>query len=167
AARGAAHVHLLDISEPAMQRARENARLNDLDLSRLTFDVANALDRLGELVAQGATYDLIVLDPPAFAKSKRHLDDARRAYQRINISALRLLPPGGLLATASCSQALDEDEFLKIIHYSARRAGCGLRLLYRGTQPPDHPVLEAMPETHYLKFFLFQKMADEVPPVRQ
>jgi len=167
AAHGAAHVHLLDISEPAMQRARENARLNDLDLSRLTFDVANALDRLGELVAQGATYDLIVLDPPAFAKSKRHLDDARRAYQRINISALRLLPPGGLLATASCSQALDEEEFLKIIHYSARRAGCGLRLLYRGTQPPDHPVLEAMPETHYLKFFLFQKLTDEVPPVRQ
>ncbi|SHK13241.1 class I SAM-dependent rRNA methyltransferase [Rhodothermus profundi] len=167
AAHGAAHVHLLDISETAMERARTNARLNGLDTNRLTFDVANALDRLGELVAQGATYELIVLDPPAFARSKRHLDDARRAYQRINISALRLLPPGGLLATASCSQAVDEATFLKIIHYSARRAGCALRLLYRGTQPPDHPVLEAMPETAYLKFFLFQKLTDETPPVRQ
>ncbi len=167
AAHGAAHVHLLDLSETAMERARANARLNSLDTGRLTFDVANALDRLGELVAQGATYDLIVLDPPAFAKSKRHLDEARRAYQRINISALRLLPPGGMLATASCSQALDEAAFLKIIHYSARRAGCALRMLYRGTQPPDHPVLEAMPETHYLKFFIFQKLTDETPPVRQ
>ncbi|MDQ7039331.1 MAG: class I SAM-dependent rRNA methyltransferase [Rhodothermus sp.] len=167
AAYGAAHVHLLDVSQTAMERAQANARLNGLDRARLTFDVANALDRLGELVAQGATYDLIVLDPPAFAKSKRHLNDARRAYQRINISALRLLPPGGLLATASCSQALDEVEFRKIIHYSARRAGCALRLLYRGTQPPDHPVLEAMPETHYLKFFIFQKLTDEAPPVRQ
>lgn len=167
AAQGAAHVHLLDISEAALKRAYVNAQLNGLELSRLTFEVANALDRLGALAQQGVSYDLVVLDPPAFAKSKRHLEDARRAYQRINISALRLLPPGGFLATASCSQALDEAEFLKIIHYSARRTGCALRLLYRGTQPPDHPILEAMPETHYLKFFLFQKLTDETPSVRQ
>ena len=164
---GATHVHLLDISEAAMARARENAQRNGIEPSRLTFDVANALDRLGELVARGATYELIVLDPPAFAKSKRHLDEARRAYQRININALQLLPPGGILATASCSQALDEEEFFKILHYSARRVGCALRLLYRGSQPPDHPVLEAMPETRYLKFFIVQKLADEAPPVRQ
>jgi 23S rRNA (cytosine1962-C5)-methyltransferase len=150
-----------------MARARENAQRNGIEPSRLTFDVANALDRLGELVARGATYELIVLDPPAFAKSKRHLDEARRAYQRININALQLLPPGGILATASCSQALDEEEFFKILHYSARRVGCALRLLYRGSQPPDHPVLEAMPETRYLKFFIVQKLADEAPPVRQ
>lgn len=167
AAHDAAHVHLLDISEAAMTRARENAQCNGIALSRLTFEVADALDRLGELVKAGATYELIVLDPPAFAKSKRHLDEARRAYQRININALQLLPPGGILATASCSQALEEEEFLKILHYSARRVGCALRLLYRGTQPPDHPVLEAMPETRYLKFFIFQKLADEAPPVRQ
>jgi 23S rRNA (cytosine1962-C5)-methyltransferase len=115
------------------------------------------------MAAEEATYDLVILDPPAFAKSRRHIDTATKAYQRININALQLLRPGGILATSSCSQAVDEDAFVKIIQYSARKAGAPLRQLYRGTQPPDHPILESMPETHYLKFFIFQRLDDEVP----
>jgi 23S rRNA (cytosine1962-C5)-methyltransferase len=91
------------------------------------------------------------------------VDAAKRAYQRLNISALRMLPPGGLLATSSCSQAIDEDTFLRILRYSAQRAGARIRVLYRGSQPPDHPVLDTMPETHYLKCYLLQKLDDEVP----
>ncbi|GIV62494.1 MAG: SAM-dependent methyltransferase [Rhodothermaceae bacterium] len=162
AAGGAEAVHLMDVSEAALARVRANAERNGL-AGRITTEAADALDRLGMLVQEGVTYDLIILDPPAFARSRRHVEEATRAYQRINISALQLLPPGGLLATASCSQAISEADFLKIVQYSARRAGARLRLLYRGGQPPDHPILEAMPETHYLKFYLFQKLHDELP----
>jgi 23S rRNA (cytosine1962-C5)-methyltransferase len=109
------------------------------------------------MVQEGTRYDLIILDPPGFARSRRHLEEAVHAYQRLNINALQLLEPDGLLATASCSQALEEAAFLKLVRYSARKAGTGLRLLYRGGQPPDHPILLSMPETHYLKFFVFQK----------
>jgi 23S rRNA (cytosine1962-C5)-methyltransferase len=162
AAGGAAAVHLLDVSGLALERAARNAERNGLR-GTITLEQANALDRLGAMVDEGQRYDLVILDPPAFAKSRRHVESAVRSYQRININALQLLPPGGLLATASCSQAIDEGDFVKLLRYAARRAGAQLRLLYRGTQPPDHPVLEAMPETHYLKFYLFQKLGDELP----
>lgn len=164
AAAGAAEVTFLDQSEAALERVRANARLSGLT-GPMHFEAANALDRLGDLVAEGRRYDVVVLDPPAFAKSRRHVEEALRAYQRINITGLQLLPPGGLLATASCSQAVDEGAFLKVIEYAARRAGAPLRLLYRGSQPPDHPILPAMPETAYLKFFIFQRLADELPQV--
>jgi 23S rRNA (cytosine1962-C5)-methyltransferase len=159
---GAKTVHLLDASQDALDRARANAVANGLE-SVITTETADALDRLGELATAGAPYDLIILDPPSFASSRRHVEAASRAYQRINISALQILPAGGLLATASCSQAIDEDAFLQIVRYSARRAGARLRLLHRGTQPADHPVLDSMPDTNYLKFYLFQKLGDEVP----
>ncbi len=155
AARGALSVHFIDSVEPALERARENAKRNGLK-TPFTFDAADALERLGELVDQKAEYDLVVLDPPAFARSRRHLETATRAYQRLNINAFQLLSKDGILATSSCSQAVREPDFLKIVRYSARKAGVSLRLLYRGFQPPDHPVLDAMPETHYLKFYIFQ-----------
>ncbi|MFN3597560.1 MAG: class I SAM-dependent rRNA methyltransferase [Rubricoccaceae bacterium] len=159
AAAGAAHVHFLDVSAPALERVADNAARNGL-AGRTTTEAADALERLGQMADAGTSdFDLVVLDPPGFAKSRQQLEAATRAYQRINISALRLLPPGGILVTASCSQAMDEAAFLKTVHYSARRAGCRLLRLARGTQPPDHPVLEAMPETHYLKLFVFQKIA--------
>ena len=158
---GAAHVDLADVSSQAVERARHNAAANNL--TNVTFETHDALDWLGTLVDAGSTYDLIVLDPPAFAKSRRNVEDATRAYQRLNINALQLLPVGGILATSSCSQAISEDEFLKIISYSARKVGCGLRLLYRGTAGPDHPTMASMPETDYLKFFVFQRMGDECP----
>lgn len=162
AAHGAEAVHLIDSSPQALERAQGNAGRNGLT-DKVTLEQADALERLGALADEGARYDLVVLDPPAFAKSRRHVDTATKAYQRLNISALNLLEPGGILATSSCSQAIDEAAFVKILQYSARKAGAPLRQLYRGTQPPDHPILEAMPETHYLKFFLFQRMDDEVP----
>ena len=162
AAGGAAHVHFLDASEDALARVRHNAELNGV-ADRITTEAADALDRLGQLADENADFDLIVLDPPGFAQSRRHVDAATKAYQRINISALQILPPGGFLVTASCSQAVSEDDFLKIVRYSAKKAGAPLRLLQRGTQPPDHPVLDAMPETYYLKLFVFQKLWDEVP----
>lgn len=159
---GAASVHFLDASEDALARVRLNAEWNGL-ADHITTEAADALERLGQMAAEGARYDLVVLDPPGFAQSRRHVEAATKAYQRINISALQILPPGGFLATSSCSQAIPEADFLKIVAYSARRAGCRLRLVWRGSQPPDHPVLETMPETHYLKFFLFQKLTDELP----
>lgn len=162
AAAGADAVHMVDASAAALERARANAAHNGIG-DRVSLEQADALDRLGEMVREGQQYDVVILDPPAFAKSRRQVDQASKAYQRINISALQLLPPGGILATASCSQAVSEDDFVKILQYSARKARASLRLLYRGTQPPDHPVLEAMPETHYLKFFVFQKLGDELP----
>jgi 23S rRNA (cytosine1962-C5)-methyltransferase len=160
---GADHVHFLDAAPFALERVRANALRNGLE-EKISTEAADALDRLGDLADQRAAgYDLVVLDPPGFAKSRRQVEGAVKAYQRINISAMRLLPPGGLLATASCSQALSEDDFLKLVHYSARRAGVHLRRLYRGEQPPDHPSLEVMPETRYLKFFLFEVVGDELP----
>lgn len=160
---GAASVRFLDASADALDRARENAELTGLDASTLAFERADALQRLGDMVDEGQRYGLVVLDPPAFAKSRQHADEAEKAYQRLNISGFRLLEPGGFLATASCSQAVSEADFLRIVRYSARRANVRLRLVYRGGQPPDHPILDAMPETHYLKFFVFQTLDDETP----
>ncbi len=162
AAAGAAHVQLVDGSAAALERARRNAALNGLG-DRVELEKADALDRLARLADAPEGHDLVVLDPPAFAKSRRHVAAARRAYQSININALRLLPERGVLATSSCSHAIDEREFESLLRYSARRAGCGLRVLYRGSQPPDHPVLVGMPETHYLKFTVVQKTGDELP----
>ena len=162
AAAGAASVHLVDVSAAALERAAANAARNGL-ADRVTFEQADALDRLGQMVDEGARYDTVILDPPAFAKSRRQVEQATKAYQRINITALQMLEPGGILATSSCSQAVAEADFVKIVAYAARRAGAHLRLLYRGAHPPDHPVLDAMPETHYLKFYVFQKLGDELP----
>lgn len=160
---GAQHVHFLDTSAAALGRVQANALANDL-ADRVTTEEGDALERLGQMAAtREATYDLIVLDPPGFAKSRRQVESAVKAYQRINISALQMLAPGGLLATASCSQAISEDDFLGLVHYSARKAGVHLRRLARGEQPPDHPTLEAMPETRYLKFYLFQVTDDLLP----
>ena len=157
AAGGAASVHFLDSAGHALERVRANATLNDIRIP-LTYDESDALERLGELVQAQQRFDVVVLDPPAFAKSRRHLESATKAYQRLNISAFQLLSDNGFLATSSCSQALKEADFLKLVRYSARRAGIDMRLVFRGFQPPDHPVLDAMPETHYLKFYVFQKV---------
>jgi 23S rRNA (cytosine1962-C5)-methyltransferase len=162
AAAGAESVHMIDSSGTALERARCNAERNGL-LDKVTFEAAEALDRMGEMVDEGASYDLIILDPPAFAKSRRQVAQATKAYQRINITALQMLRPGGLLATSSCSQAISEDDFVKIVDYSVRRSGSVVRTLHQGFQSPDHPVLPSMPETRYLKFFVHEKMRDEIP----
>ncbi|MBX2819982.1 MAG: class I SAM-dependent rRNA methyltransferase [Rhodothermaceae bacterium] len=154
--QGAASVHFIDSSSPALERVAHNAQRNGLQDS-IVLDEADALERLGELVKAGEQYDLVILDPPAFAKSRRHIETATRAYQRLNISGMQLLSKEGILATSSCSQAIKEADFLKTLRYAAKKSNTSLNTLYRGYQPPDHPVLDSMPETHYLKFFLFQK----------
>jgi 23S rRNA (cytosine1962-C5)-methyltransferase len=159
---GARSVRLIDISPAATARARHNAALNGLE-STVSIEQADALELLGSMAKGDERFDLIILDPPAFAKRRRDVDQAERAYQSININAFRLLADDGILATSSCSQAIDQDHFLKIIRYAARKTGVGLRLLYRGCQPPDHPVLDSMPETENLKFFIFQLTGDLVP----
>ena len=156
ALHGAASVRFIDSSAYALDRVKANANRNNLT-NHLEYEEADALEYLGSLTGTAQRFDLIVLDPPAFAKSRRHVESATQAYQRLNINALKLLSDDGLLATSSCSQAISEADFLKIVRYSARKAGVKLNIVYRGFQPPDHPVLDSMPETHYLKFFIFQK----------
>lgn len=159
---GASRVDLADVSADALARATHNAAINDLS-HLTTFEKADALESLAGYVDEGRSYGLVILDPPSFAKSRRNLDDATKAYQRININALQLLEDRGILATSSCSQALSEAEFQKIVSYAAKRTGKRLRLLYRGSGSPDHPTMLAMPDTEYLKFFVFQLMGDESP----
>lgn len=162
-AHGAESAHFVDASKDATSRVEHNAGRSRL-AEFVTTEAADVLDRIGDMAeAQRGAYDLIVLDPPGFARSRRDVEAATRAYQRINISALQMLEPGGVLATGSSSQALSESDFETILSYSAETAGLHLRRLARGTQPPDHPVLEAMPETHYLTFSIFQVMDDELP----
>lgn len=162
AAAGAREVLLADASQPALDRARANAERSGL-LDRVSFERADLLDRIPAMVTEGRQFDLVVLDPPAFAKSRRNVDAATRAYQLLNINGLKLLAPYGILATSSCSTAFPEKEFEKVLQYAARKAGCRLRVLFRGSQPPDHPVLPTMPETAYLKFVVVQRVEDALP----
>ncbi|CAN5613575.1 class I SAM-dependent rRNA methyltransferase [soil metagenome] len=164
AAAGATHVDAVDSSQSALDRVVSNAELNGM-ADRVATHQADALEWVGEtarevLAGRHEPYDLVILDPPGFAKSRKQLEGAVKAYQRINISGFQMLAPGGVLATASCSQALDQKSFLDIVRYSARKAGVRLQLLHRGSQPPDHPVLDAMPETEYLSFFIFRALPD-------
>ena len=108
------------------------------------------------LRAEGGPFDLVILDPPAFAKRSQDVRNASRAYRQINESALRMLPRGGYLATCSCSQHMTRDLLAQAIAEAARNAGVGLRQLEERQQAPDHPILWGMPETHYLDFFIFQ-----------
>jgi 23S rRNA (cytosine1962-C5)-methyltransferase len=160
-AAGAASVLAVDQSEDALGRARENAALNGLG-SRLETQRADVMDLCGESApprspgGEGGPYDLIVLDPPSFTRSRKAVPSAKKAYRRLNAAALSWLAPRGILATASCSHHIYEETFLQLIEQAAEDAGRGLRILYRGFQPPDHPVLLAMQETRYLKFFIFE-----------
>ena len=154
---GAAHVHSVDISESAIERARHNARINGLGPDRIDFEVADVfelLDRL-EQERRGA-YDYVILDPPAFAKTRRAVSSALRGYHDINVKAMRILPRGGYLATASCSHFVTDDLFREMLARSARDAHVSLRQIEARQQSPDHPVLWGVPETSYLKFYLFQ-----------
>lgn len=153
---GAAHVHAVDISESAVELARENARLNGLE-GNMTFTAANVFDLLPELERTGKRdYDFIILDPPAFTKSRRTMDSAYRGYKEINMRAMKLLPRGGYLATCSCSHFMPEEQFVKMLFAAARDAQVELKQIEARQQSPDHPILWNVPETNYLKFYLFQ-----------
>ena len=153
---GAAHVTAVDVSQSALDMARANAGLNGC-VEKMDFICADVFELLTEKTARGrGEYDMIILDPPAFAKSRRSVEGATRGYKDINMRAMRLLPRGGWLATASCSHFMTRDLFERMLAAAARDAGASLRLVESRGQSPDHPVLWGMPETEYLKFYLFQ-----------
>ena len=150
---GAEHVHAVDISEEAVAMAEENARRNGLS-DRMSFQAVNVFDLLPTIKPR--TYDFIILDPPAFTKSRKTVDSAARGYKEINYRAMKLLPPGGYLATCSCSHFMTEERFVKMLREAAHDAGVRLRQIEARQQAPDHPILWNVPETNYLKFYLFQ-----------
>lgn len=153
---GAEHVTAVDISASAIEMAKENAVRNGLD-ERMDFLVADVFDLLPELAAKGkAPYDFIILDPPAFTKSRKTVDSAQRGYKEINLRALKLLPRGGYFATASCSHFMPSEQFVRMLRSAALDAGVELRQIEARQQSPDHPILWNVPETDYLKFYLFQ-----------
>ena len=155
AAIGSAEYALgIDSSAPAVEMATNNARLNKF--ANTNFKIADVFDFLGKSEQNGDKWDIIILDPPSFTKSKKTVPTAKKGYEKLNRLALRLLPPGGILATASCSQHIREDVFLGLVQYQAARLGRQLRTIYRGMQAPDHPVLTSMSETQYLKFYAFE-----------
>ena len=153
---GAEHVTAVDISETAIEMAKANAERNGLS-DRMNFVTADVFDLLTELLSAGKKpYDLIILDPPAFTKSRKTVNAAERGYREINSAALKLLPPGGYLATASCSHFMPTELFEKMLVRAASDAGVQLRQIEQRQQAPDHPILWNVPETDYLKFYLFQ-----------
>lgn len=152
---GAAHVTAVDVSQAAVELARGNAALNGLT-ERIDFVCADVFDLLPQLIEQRAAYDLIVLDPPAFTKSRKTIQGAERGYRTINYNAMKLLPRGGYLATCSCSHFMESDMFLRMLLSASREAGVSLKLVEARRQSPDHPTLMNVPETDYLKFYLFQ-----------
>jgi 23S rRNA (cytosine1962-C5)-methyltransferase len=149
AARAAATVEAVDASEPALRAARENAELNDL--SNIAFTRANAFDVLRERSDAGIRYDLVILDPPAFAKTKRELSRAQRAYKEINLRAMKLLASGGTLVTCSCSYHFSRELMEGILRSAVADAGRTARVREWRGQALDHPEILTIPETRYLK----------------
>jgi len=151
----AASVVGVDISEPVIRRAIKNTELNKLAHSAKFF-TGDAFEYLEHAVSNGKKFDVINLDPPSFAKSKKTVSKAIRGYKEIHTNACKLLNTGGFLATESCSHNVTEESFLSVIDDGARSAGRTLKLLEWHGAAPDHPVLPSMPETRYLKFGIFQ-----------
>lgn len=146
-------VEAVDLSRPALEHAERDAARNGLP--EINWLEANAFDLLRDYDDQGRQFDLVVLDPPAFAKRRAALAAARRGYKEINLRALKLLRPGGILASCSCSHHLSEAELLELIAEAALDAHRRLRVLERRSQALDHPILLNVPETHYLKCLIF------------
>lgn len=151
---GAASVTALDISEEAVHMAAHNGIINGLPIQAVRADVFDFLTELDR--TKNHEYDYIILDPPAFTKSGRTVHEAFRGYKEINYRAMKILPRGGYLATCSCSHFMGEELFVKMVKEAARDAGVTLRQIEFRQQAPDHPILMTVPETYYLKFFLFQ-----------
>jgi len=139
----------IDISAEAIQAARRNAELNNA--GNVEFREANVFDALRELEAAGERFDTIILDPPAFAKNRASAKAAARGYKEINLRAIKLLKPGGVIVTCTCSYHMSEEMFLKIIAEAANDAHRKLQLIEKRTQSSDHPILLSVPETYYLK----------------
>lgn len=153
---GAEHVCAVDVSADALTMARKNAERNDLT-GNMSFREANVFELLTAMGdAKSREYDYIILDPPAFTKSHGTVHSAERGYHEINRRAMQILPRGGYLATCSCSHFMTEELFCKMLRHAASDAGRSLRQIEARQQSPDHPILWNVPETNYLKFYLFQ-----------
>ena len=161
---GATEVTGLDISEYAVQQAEANAKLNHLE-DTVHFRCANVLDELPKLAAAGEKYDVVILDPPAFTKSKEATKNAIKGYREINMKGLKLVKDGGYLATCSCSHFMTQELLAKTVKEAAKAAHKRIRQVEFRTQAPDHPILWAnssnVPESYYLKFFIFQVVEEK------
>ena len=155
AAAGASSVLSVDASEPAIEQARENAVRNALQ-DRVRYQAADVFELLPQLEKAGERYDLVILDPPAFTKSRSATKNAVKGYREINLRGMRLVKNGGFLATCSCSHFMTEDLFAKTLQEAARGARRRLRQVEFRTQGPDHPILWGDDESYYLKFYIFQ-----------
>ena len=152
---GASDVTGLDISEYAVSQAEANARLNGLQ-DTVHFRCANVLDELPKLAAAGEKYDVVILDPPAFTKSREATKNAIKGYREINMKGLKLVKDGGYFATCSCSHFMTQELLAKTVKEAAKATHKRLRQVEFRTQAPDHPILWAADESYYLKFFIFQ-----------
>jgi len=156
AAARAGEVLAVDVSAEAVARVRRNAALNGI--TNVTAREANVFDLLHDLDARGERFDTVILDPPAFAKSRAAVEKARRGYKEINLRALKLLSPGGCLVTCSCSYHVHERDFEAILADAAADAGATVDVVEKRRQARDHPVLLGVPETYYLKCFVLRKL---------
>ncbi len=152
---GAREVTAVDASDLAVEQAQENARLNGVS-DRVSFLCRDVFALLPELIEQGAQYDVVILDPPAFTKSRNSIKAAARGYREINLRGMKLVKNGGYLVTCSCSHFMDPELFKKTIGEAARDAHKRLRQVEFRTQAPDHPILWSSDESYYLKFYIFQ-----------
>ena len=152
---GASHVLGLDASELAVEQARKNAELNNLS-DTVEFACADIFEKLPELEREGQQFDVVILDPPAFTKSRGSIKNAIKGYREINMRGMKLVKDGGYLATCSCSHFMDYDLFTKTISQAANSVHKRLRQVEFRTQSPDHPILWAAGESYYLKFYIFQ-----------
>ena len=157
AAAGAQRVVSVDISRDAVEMSRHNAALNGLE-DRVEYVCADVFELLTQMTQEGrrGEFDYIILDPPAFTKSSATVKTAVRGYKEINLKAMRLLPRGGYLATCSCSHFMTDELFHRMLHDAAHDADVSLRQIEARQQGPDHPILWNVPETDYLKFYIFQ-----------
>jgi 23S rRNA (cytosine1962-C5)-methyltransferase len=142
------------MSSTAIGRARRNAELNGA--RNIEFREANVFDLLREMEQAGKRFDVINLDPPAFAKNRAAMEAAARGYKEINLRAMKLLAPGGTLITSTCSYHMSEDAFLNVLAEASADAGRSAQIIERRMQARDHPVLVSMPETHYLKCIILR-----------
>ena len=157
---GATEVTGLDISEYAVQQAKANATLNHLE-DTVHFRCANVLDELPKLAAAGEKYDVVILDPPAFTKSRQATKNAIKGYREINMKGLKLVKDGGYLATCSCSHFMTQELLAKTVKEAAKATHKRLRQVEFRTQAADHPILWAADESYYLKFFIFQVVEEK------
>ncbi len=156
---GAESVLGVDASELAVEQARENARLNGLE-GRVQFQCADVFELLPRLETGGERYGVVILDPPAFAKSRNSVKNAAKGYREINLRGMKLVSDGGYLVTCSCSHFMEPELFARTIREAAAGAHKRLRQVEFGTQGPDHPILWAAEESYYLKFYIFQVVSE-------